>query len=137
MFAAFNPFTEEFEHWNNDIETDAAEPSFRNVDEICDAIRVGATESPMPGASSVGAFRAVCGAYCSQAPPTWGGSASYTYCIEAGGVENCQTLEAATSPNMCPCARNVRFTTDFLLRYRNGRPAGRVAAVRRVDEYGT
>ena len=112
VLVVFDPFAEEIVYWSNNIESSAAEPTFGAWTLYSE--QSGGDPNPLCLELHPWGHYEPCGAFCTgQAPPTWGGSIPYTRCVEAGGVENCQVIQALTSPNMCECAREIRFTTDY------------------------
>ena len=112
VLVVFDQFAEEIVYWNNDIESSAAEPTFGTWTLYSE--QIGGDPNPLCLELHPWGHFEPCGTFCGgQAPPTWGGSIPYTQCVEAGGVENCQVIQALTSPNMCECAREIKFETDY------------------------
>ena len=106
VLVVFDPFADEIVYWSDSIESSVADPTFG-------IWTLYPTNNPQCFELHPWGHYDSCGTFCTQAPPTWGGSSPYEYCINVGGVQNCQVLYAITSPNMCECTREIRFDTSF------------------------
>ena len=139
VFAAFNPFTEEFEHWNNDIDTDAAEPTFGAWTKYATQHGSDASESPSAWNFTRGGILKPMRSILRRASPADLGRFGILYVLHSMR-EASKTARPWRRPlrPICAPARGIsdslRISTVIL-----ERAAGnlRIAAVRRIAEDGT